>query len=644
MRASALSLCCLVLAAFFAACSGGDSSDAGNEASVAGAAADIEFGQTRFVAEPPVYEATLLPEGIEWVTNEDDPVFTSPDAKRGGTLNTYLTGFPLTLRTYGPDSNTGRFTAQKRSMQLSLTELHPNTINYVPSLATHWAFDPDGRTVYYRLDPRARWSDGEPVVADDYLFARELLISEHAVAPYYANYFTEEIVDIRKHDDHTISIVAGEAQPPAEILLKFNTAKPLPRHFHKLDENWVTDYNWRIEPTTGPYDITAVENGRFVEFTRKQDWWGDALKYNRNRFNVDRIRLEIIRDEDVAYEYFLRGELDHYLFDTLPARWHERARGPDFDRGYIHRIEYYTDQPREQRGLWLNTADPVLSDINVRKGLSHAFNLDRALRTVFRNDYQRMRQQYEGFFFGTIDTSIRAREFDIDLAGEYFDTAGWAEYGPDGIRTRNGQRLSVRIAYGTDDHTPWLVVVREEARKAGIELQLQLLDAATWGTQVGEKTFQALVLTFRPNSLTPQFWQGYYSTNAHIPNTNNITNTDIPELDRLIDAYDAATTLDERVPLAHQIQQMLHEHAPVVPLYKIPFIRETYWRWLRLPEHHSVRTANKVIDPIGSYPFVGGLYWIDEDIKAETLAAREAGRAFEPVDIVDTTWRADSAQ
>jgi microcin C transport system substrate-binding protein len=250
-----------------------------------------------------------------------------------------------------------------------------------------------------------------------------------------------------------------------------------------------------------------------------------------------------------------------------------------------------------------------------------------------------MQIQHEGFFFGYTNTDIRAREFDVNRAGEYFDAAGFTTYGPDGIRRREGQRLSFRISYGTDDHTPWLVVLREEARKAGVELNLQLLDTATWGNQVGEKTFQILVLTFSPNTFAPSFWQGFHSDNAHIPQTNNITNTDLPELDELIDTYDATSDLSTRVELAHQIQQILHDHAVVIPTYKIPFVRETFWRWLRLPEAYSVRTANEVFDPLGHEPYLGGLFWIDETMRAETLAARAAGRTFPAVDIVADGWR-----
>jgi microcin C transport system substrate-binding protein len=630
----------LIAALALAACSGDSDidSDAGDAA--AGAEPVVSIGaDTHLNPNPPVYETFTLPDGLVWETNDSDPVFTSPDAKRGGTFPDYWVGFPLTLRIYGPDANSGESVGQRRAMTSQLVEFHPNTLNPIPLMASHWAFDEDGRTVYYRLNPDARWSDGEPVVADDYLFTREMMLSEHVLYPYGQNYMTDVIVDMKKYDDYTISVTGAAALPRAELMLEYSV-EAQPRHFHVLDENWVTDYNWRVEPVTGPYEITAIQNGQYIELTRRDDWWGNALKYNQNRYNAEKLRFEIIRDKNVAYEYFLRGELDRYRFDTLPARWHERAQGPDFDRGYINRIEFYNDMPRDQRGLWMNTDDPLLADRNVRLGLSHSINIELAIERIFRGDYQRMQIQHEGFFFGYSDTELRARQFDVDRAGEYFDAAGWSEFGPDGIRVRDGQRLSVRVSYYVGDNTPWLVVLREEARKAGVELNLQQLDSSTWGTQVGEKNFQITVLRFLPNTFAPSFWQGYHSANAHIPNTNNITNTDLPELDVLIDAYDMEPSLERRVELAHRIEAMIHEHAPMVPTYKIPFVRETYWRWVQLPEWYSVRTASEVFHPIGDEPYaVGGLFWIDEDIRAETLAARQEGRSLPRIDIVDTTWR-----
>jgi microcin C transport system substrate-binding protein len=402
----------------------------------------------------------------------------------------------------------------------------------------------------------------------------------------------------------------------------------------------VKDYDWRIEPNVGPYQISRLEKGRYIELERVENWWGDALKYNKNRFNVDTIRLDVIRDTNVAYEYFLRGEIDRFLFETNPARWHDKARGEIFDKGYAGRIEFHNDIPRVARGLWLNLDDPLLADRNVRLGLAHSLNIDRAIATVFRGDYSRLNSAFEGAYFGYTNPSVKALPFDLAKAGDYFDQAGWTQRGPDAIRIKDGQRLAVTISYGTDEHTPWLIVVREEARKAGIEINLQLLDPPTWGRQLQEKKHQ-IILMGLGRTIVPSFWQSHHSDNAHKPNTNNVTNTDNPELDALIEEFDRTSDLAERVPLAHRIQQIIADEASFLPAYTQTYIRETFWRWVKLPEWHSVRMAQQssgegVFDPTGL-----GLFWIDEEEKTATLEAQASGRTFPPIDIVDTTWRVD---
>ena len=88
--------------------------------------------------------------------------------------------------------------------------------------------------------------------------------------------------------------------------------------------------------------------------------------------------------------------------------------------------------------------------------------------------------------------------------------------------------------------------------------------------------------------------------------------------------------------MSHEFQELIDETGAVIPTFKIPYIREAFWRWLKLPDEYATRTAGEVFDP-----FSEGMFWIDEAARAETLEAREAGRAFEPINIVDTTWQTD---
>lgn len=573
-----------------------------------------------------------LPADLQWQTNDTDPIFADPNAKRGGRFRTYTTGFPLTLRLIGPDAN-NTFAGYLRGNALNLVSIHPNTLNPIPELATHWAFDPDGKTVYFRLDPDARWSDGVPVTADDFLFTLEFMRSKYIMEPWYNNYYNEVITDIVKYDERTIGITAGDAKPNYEQLFQVAIG-PVPRHFHKLDDNWVKDYNWRIEPNTGPYQISAIRKGKYVEFSRVANWWGDDKRYFRHRFNAEHVRVKIIRDVNIAYNYFAKGELDSFGL-VMPRLWFKKAHGRPYEHGYIGRIKFYNDVPQMPQGMYLNISDPILGDRNVRLGLAYAMNVEKVIRTVLRNDYERLQTLNEGYGDYS-NPDIRARPFDLAQADRYFDTAGWQERGPDGIRVRGGERLSLRVTYYSQDHTARLVVLKEEARKAGVELTLQYLDPSAAYKQIMEKKHQIALMSWTGGGIAPRYWEFFHSDNAGKPGTNNITNTADPVLDERITEYRKATTKEDRVRLARELEQMIYDSAVFIPTFKVPYTREGFWRWIKLPAGYATRTSTEVVEPFGA---TGGLFWIDEDEKARVQRARPLGERFDRIEILDETWR-----
>ena len=582
-----------------------------------------------------------LPEDLVWVTNEEDPLFASPDAKRGGTFRTSILGFPLTLRRVGPDSN-GSFAGFLRPNQFGPIALHPVTRRAIPALATHWAFGEDGRSIYYRLNPKARWSDGVPVTADDFVFAVQFMRAKEIVAPWYNNYYVERIRDLKRYDDHTYGVQGANAMPGAEMHASYGVG-PQPRHFHVLNADWVANTNWQIEPNTGPYQITKVRKGKYIEMTRKADWWGDDVKYFKHRFNPDKIRVRVIRDPNVAFQYFLKGNLDTMDL-VLPQYWHDKATGTAFDRGYIAKYWFYNEQPAAS-GMYLNMADPILADKRVRFGIAHSMNFDHVISTVLRNDYERLSTFQIGF--GEYDNlDIKPREFDLDKADRYFDDAGFETRGGDGIRINDaGERLSFQVTYGWPQHTDRLVVLQEDARKAGLELVLDLKDGPGSFKKMLEKKHQIAWSRWAAGGLAPGYWEHFHSVNANKTQTNNITNHVNPAMDPLIMQYRSSTSLGERVRLARILEQMVHDSGVVVPTFRVPYTRAGAWRWVKLPEWLAPPTSASMFSAFANTGGFsgGGLFWIDLEEKERTLEAKSDGESFGPTTIVNTTYRVQPA-
>ncbi|WP_107851997.1 extracellular solute-binding protein [Oceanimonas marisflavi] len=579
-------------------------------------------------------QAAELPDNLAWETNHEDPIFASPEAKRGGRFNMTMMSFPLTFRTVGPDSNTS-FRSFVLENQLGLYGLHPDTENPIPALATHWAFGDDNRTMYFKLNPAARWSDGEPVTADDYLFALEFMRSKVIRAPWYNNYFTEEITDVTKYDDYTISVTAGSPKSRRELLNTVGLV-PQPEHFYEMSEDWVRRYNWEVVPVTGAYVISDVKRGRSITFTRLDDWWGNDLTYYKHRFNVDEIRLTVVRDLNIAYRHFLRGDVDTFGL-ILPEWWHDKTDTPEYRNGLINRIWFYNEMRQGAQGLHLNTAHPRLADVRVRQGIAHAINMQRMLDTILRGDYERMHGFGTGYGDFT-DYDIRAREYDIQQARALFAEAGYDRQGPGGILLNaEGDRLSLAVTYTTQEHTARLAILREEARKAGLDLQLNLVDGATGFKVMLEKKHEAAWLGWSGGGLYPQYWEFFHSLNANKPQTNNLFNISDQELDTLIEQYRRTMDLDAKAAISRQIQRRVHELAIFIPGYQVPYTREAYWRYVKLPESKGTQRSPSLFWPMEGYPHsTGGLFWIDQQQKAEIKAG---GKRYEPVLEVVETWR-----
>ena len=572
----------------------------------------------------------VLPDHVKWMTNETDPVFSSDKAQKGGIFHLAIISFPMTFRVIGPDSN-GVFRSAILDNQLSLINIHPNTRNIIPELATHWAFGDDKKTMYFKLDKDARWSDNKPVTAWDYVYTLEFMRSQHILAPWYNDYYTKEIQAVIVYDDYTIGVKSTKAVP--DLYLKLGIS-PTPEHyFGTLDETFVQKYNWKIVPNTGAYQIKEFKKGKFIKFQKKKNFWAENRKYFKNRFNVETVVYRVIRDNNLQWEYFKKGQLDTIMM-IFPKYWHQKSKISLFQKGYVKKIWFFNDQERPSHGMWLNQDKEIFKDRRLCYAFAHAMNVEQVINNVLRKDYFRLDQAFSGYGQYT-DTTIKPRKYDIQKVDDLMASAGWIR-GKDGIWQKGKRRFSIKVTYTAEEHMPRLVVLKQDALKAGIELILERLDSTAMFKKILEKKHDVAWMGWGTN-IRPSYWQGWHSDNAHKPQTNNITNTDDSKLDELIEKYRASLNEKQRIELSLQIQNAINETGAFVPTFMVPYVRQGYWRWMQLPEFHGTRRSEDLFDPFSTT--TGGLFWIDSQKKNETLKAMKSKRDFKPVEIVDKQFK-----
>ena len=184
-------------------------------------------------------------------------------------------------------------------------------------------------------------------------------------------------------------------------------------------------------------------------------------------------------------------------------------------------------------------------------------------------------------------------------------------------------------------------MLREEAKKAGLNLELNLMDASAGFKSMLEKKHQSAWMAWSGGRY-PAYWEHFHRVNANKPQTNNIMNIDDDRISALVEQYDKAFDFSKKADLSRQIQQRLYELASFVPAYQVPYTRAGAWRWIRLPKVPATPQSDLLYWPLdgsnSGYSF-GGLLWIDEAAKAQTRAAIKGGQTFPPVTITDTTYQ-----
>ncbi len=579
-------------------------------------------------------EKNILPKNLKWITNENDPVWSSKEAIKGGEFRLFLLSFPLTLRNVGPDAN-GSFRMFLDYNRLALIQIHPNTNRPIPALATHWAYDKDQKTIFYKLNKDAKWSDGKPVTADDFLYTLEFMRSPHIVAPWYNNYYSEIYDRVIKYDDYTIAVVSKIKKSKYELHIDCNL-EPTPAHFYKtLTNNFINDFNWTVAPNTGPYNISEVEKGQYITFKRVQNWWGENLKYNKHRYNFNTVKMVVIRDQNVAYEHFKKGELSSFP-STLPEHWHEKVQGDLYQNGMIDKYWLYHAGPNAMQGIWINSSLPLLNDLNIRKGIAHSLNIEKVISSVLRGDYERLLNVTDGYGEFT-NKKIVPLSFNPEKAIEYFKKAGWDKLNSNGIRiNKDNTPLSFNITLGLAHHLPRLLVLKEEAKKSGLELNINQMDSSAAFKSVREKQHQLAWQIWTINEL-PRYWEYFHSTNANKPQTNNITNLVNKKLDKLIELYDAELSEAKKTKLAHQIQQIIHDEVVFIPTFKIPYFRFALWNYYHLPKVPNTRLATEFEELIMGPK--GATMWYDEKQFNKTTKMLKNGEKLPQKIIIDKTYR-----
>lgn len=597
-------------------------------------------------APPPAAGASpvpvTLPADIVWESNDTDPIIGSEHALRGGTLQLSLYSYPLTLRLVGPNSN-DYFAGWNRlfTMGFSLVQRHPVTDRFIPMMATHWSVQKDQRTIFLKLDPDARFSDGHPVTAADYVATWELMKSEHIVDPFYNTYAKDYFVSVDRIDDHTLRIVG--TRPSWRPLADYAGLWPTPAHVTTLDADWIKRTTNQPQVAPGPYVVSKTSTGESVTFARVANWWGDGKRYFKGLYNFDAIHLRVMAPER-GLDYLRRGEID-LMQESSSRAWNEDYNFPAVNNGWLRRERVFVDWPSGISGLHMNLQAPIFRSKDFRKAMQYLFNFDRLNRNLMFGEYFRQVSFFEGTEYA--DPALKSYPFDPTKAREHLRRAGYRRPAEqqgasvlaglgralkgllftrsdtdDVLVNEHGERASFTLIYGSKSFERHLTVMQQEYRRAGVDIKLQLLEPGT-AFERGLNRKYEMTMTNRTSGLYPSPKQYLHTTYKKTTGNNDIWGFGTAEVDALIDIYETDLDPEARRKAMVKIDDIVHDEAFYIPFWRAPFIRLVHWDYLRFPDFYLPRRTQQLNDYL--------VYWIDPARKAALAKAMQDGTTF-PVD------------
>ena len=241
--------------------------------------------------------------------------------------------------------------------------------------------------VIFRLDPRARFSDGVPVSAADVLFTFDLL--KQKGRPQQRDAFGR----VKRAEALDLMTVRFDLSGlDSEMPLALAMMPVLPKH--------ATDVEHFDNPTlkppvgTGPYVIADVQPGKRLILRRNPDYWAQDLPVQRGLFNFDEIEIDYCRDADSSFEAFKAGLCD-FRRETDAGRWMSSYDFPAVRDGRTVKESLPYGLPKGMEGFAFNTRRSIFADIRVREALGMMFDFEWINANFYGGLYRRSRSFFD---------------------------------------------------------------------------------------------------------------------------------------------------------------------------------------------------------------------------------------------------------
>ena len=422
-------------------------------------------------------------------------------------------------------------------------------------LAESWDISPDGLTYTFNIRKGVNWQNKAPMngrefTADDvvfnfhrYLGLGDFTEAGPSVWGGAANFISIPFESVTATDKWTVVMKLKEPQLDAlEIILNDPATNILPP---EVIEQHGEYQDWRILVGTGPFMVTDVVEESSITWTKNPDYWGYDEKYPQNRLPyVDQLRRLVIPEEGTMMAALRSGKLDFRMhapsdIDSIESL---QRTNPEIA---AHPIYF-----RSSDSFAPNHRVPPLDDINVRRAMQMALDNETVAVTYWKgwaDPTPHGLVGLTGYFIPFEEWDDEVKQYwiyDPEGAEKLLDEAGYPR-GADGIRFKTA--LNHHPGAGLD----YAEIAASYWAEIGVEVKIDAGSAPEWVEKISSRTYEGMHSAIAGAGYAPVLMLSWYHSDAGP--IGNRGGSQWPEMDAMVDAALAATTIEEQQRLIAEV-------------------------------------------------------------------------------------------
>ncbi|MEO8137990.1 MAG: extracellular solute-binding protein, partial [Betaproteobacteria bacterium] len=483
---------------------------------------------------------------------------------------------------------------------------------------------PDKSSVTFRINPKARFNNGEPVTAEDVKYSYDALTSKFADPIRRTRLAGTQAAIVV--DPMTIRFDLKERS--ADSIINLGTRLPIfsrkwgpgpdgtPKQFDQI----INEY----PVTSGPYKIALADSGRRVEFQRLPEYWARDLGVRRGFFNFDRVVYRYYQDGAVSIEAFKAGEFD-LLQEYSARRWVRQHAGVKWRDGRIKKQVFKNGFGAGLQAYYMNTRRPAFKDRLVREAMIYTYDFEpvnaykqyNRISNLFPNSefgavgmpgpgelalLEPFRAQLPPEVFGPAwqaprtDSPTAMRE-NLLKARALLERAGW-KIADDG-KLRNAKGDAFEFEYIDDIGRAGKVEAtwRRNLEKVGITMNRREVDYALMVKRLEAYDFDITQIRTTDYTLPKvgDLRDLLGSAAADLPGGSNYSGIKSPVIDHLLDVIARAQTLEQLQDGCRALDRVFMNGYYVVPDLFSGAYRLSYWDKFgipaTLPKYYTIDSA-----------------------------------------------------